>query len=204
MKQVLPDVNLEFDEDRHIYSYRGINLPSVTQIMKPMSLMLYNGIASDTLYVAAGRGTRAHEQVSNYVLYGVVESDDDTKSYVDAFLMFEAAYKPVWIGSEYRTFHKQLMYAGTIDLVGFVEPDDGTGVDVIDLKCTASYHPVMISTQLGAYGEALQSHGIKVRKRYGLQLLKSGRYRFEPVDDGFKTFLHSLALYNAMAPELMK
>jgi len=38
---------------------------------------------------------------------------------------------------------------------------------------------------------------------YGLQLLKNGKMRFERLDDGFKIFLHSLAIYNAMASELM-
>lgn len=198
----LPESNLDFDEERHIYSLRGIQLPSVTQIMKPMSLMLYDGIPMQTLSEAANRGTRAHEQISNSVLYGVIESDEDTQPYIDAFKLFEDMYNPVWLASEYRTYHKQLRYAGTIDLIGYVTPDDGTGVDVIDLKTTAAWHPVMIGTQTSAYGEALRSHGIKVRKQYGLQLLKTGKMRFERLDDQFKTFLHSLALYNAMASEL--
>lgn len=198
----LPDCKLDFDEEKHIYSLRGIQLPSVTQIMKPMSLMLYDGIPMQTLSEAANRGTRAHEQISNSVLYGVIESDDDTKPYIEAFKLFEDMYNPVWLASEYRTYHKQLRYAGTIDLIGYVTPDDGTGVDVIDLKTTAAWHPVMIATQTAAYSEALRSHGIKVRKQFGLQLLKNGRMRFEKLDDHYKTFLHSLAIYNAMASEM--
>lgn len=198
----MPDSKLDFDEVKHIYSLRGIQLPSVTQIMKPMSLMLYSDIPKQTLTEAANRGTRAHEQISNAVLYGVIESDEDTKPYIDAFELFEDMYNPVWIASEYRTYHKQLRYAGTIDLLGYVTPDDGEGIDVIDLKTTAAWHPVMLATQTSAYADALRSHGIKVRKQYGLQLLRTGKMRFERLDDHFKTFLHSLALYNAMASEL--
>ena len=180
---VLPDSQLEFDEEQHLYTLRGMKLPSVTQIMEPMSLMLYNGIPQETLFGAADRGTRAHEP------------------YLEAFHAFEGAYKPVWIGSEYRTYHKALRYAGTIDLIGYIEPDDGTGVDVVDIKCTAVYHPVMLATQVSAYCEALKSQGIPVRRRYGLQLQKSGKPRFEQVEDGYKTFLHCLAIHNAMAVE---
>lgn len=198
----LPDIDIDFDADKHIYSLRGIRLPSVTQIMTPMSLMLYDGIPAGTLEEAADRGTRAHEQVSNYVLYGIKEHDDDTEAYIAAYMKFHEAFNPTWIGSEYRVYHKQLRYAGTMDLVGYVEPDDGTGVDVVDLKCTSAYHPVMLATQLAGYSEALKSHGIKVRRRYGLQLQKSGKPRFEEVKDGYKLFLHCLAIYNAMAKEI--
>lgn len=198
---ILPEMRIDFDSERHIYTLNGIQLPSVTQIMEPMSLILYQGIPQETLYGAADRGTRAHEQISNYVLYGVAEYDEDTKPYFEAFLEFESRYHPVWIASEYRTFHKALRYAGTIDLIGLIDPDDGTGVDVIDLKCTSVYHKVMLSTQLAGYCESLKSHGIQVRRRYGLQLCKNGKSRFEQVDDGYKTFLHCLAIYNAMAAE---
>ena len=113
-------------------------------------------------------------------------------------------YKPTWIASEYRTYHKNLRYAGTIDLLGYLTPDDGNGIDVIDLKTTASFHPVMLSTQVSAYAEALKSHGIKIRNLYGLQVTKYAKFRCEKLDDGFKTFLHCMGVYNAMASELAK
>lgn len=197
----LPEIAVNFDPDKHIYTLGGYILPSVTQIMQPMSLMLYNDVPPDALYEAADRGTRAHEQVSNYVLYGVVESDEDTAPYVNAFQQFQSDMRPTWLESEYRCYHKIMRYAGTVDLIGYVTPDDGTGVDVVDLKCTSVFHAIMLSTQISAYAEALKSHGIKVRNLYGLQLLKNGGYRFEQVPDGYKTFLHCLGLHNAMAAE---
>lgn len=192
---------LEFEEDRHLYTLGGMRLPSVTQVMEPMSLMLYRDVPEDALMAAADRGTRAHEQVSNFVRYGILESDEDTQPYVDAFLRFAQDRRPALAASELRVFHALMGYAGTIDLIGYVEPDSGEGVDVIDLKCTAAYHPVMLATQIGAYAAALQSQGIRVRGRYGLQLMKTGQYRFEPVEDGYKNFLHCLAIYNAMQGE---
>lgn len=198
----LPEITIDFDEEKHIYTLNGYKLPSVTQVMTPMSLMLYSTVPDGTLQEAADRGTRAHEQVSNYVLYGVEEWDDDTEPYVRAFLDFQRDHNPSWLASEYRTYHKAMRYAGTIDLIGYVTPDDDTGVDVVDLKCTAKFHSVMLATQIAAYAEALKSHGTPVRNRYGLQLLKTGKYRFERVDDGYKTFLHSMGVYNAMQAEV--
>ena len=194
----LPEASIDFDEEQHIYRLRGVRLPSVTQLMKPMSLMAYDGISDGALMQAADRGTRAHEQVSNYVLYGVEESDEDTEPYVSAFMDFMRDFKPTWIASEYRTFHKALRYAGTIDLIGFATPDDGNGVDVCDIKTTSALHRTMLGCQLGAYGEALKSHGVKVRNLYGLQLLRTGKYQFEKVENGFNVFLNSMAIVKAM------
>lgn len=200
-EQIAAIPKIDFDEERHLYTLGGLTLPSVTQVMEPMSLMLYRDVPEQMLDSAADRGTRAHEQISNFVRYGIMESDEDTQPYVDAFLRFNQDRRPVWAASELRVFHALMGYAGTIDLIGYIEPDDGTGVDVIDLKCTSVFHPVMLSTQIGAYAEALRSQGIAVRRRYGLQLLKTGKYRFEQVADGYKNFLHCLAIYNAMQGE---
>ena len=197
----LPDIKVDFEEERHIYTEGGFKLPSVTQIMEPMSLMLYASVPDNTLNNAADRGTRVHEQVSNYVLYGIEETDEDTEPYVHAFLDFQRDFNPTWLASEYRCYHKVMRYAGTIDLIGYIGPDDGNGVDVVDLKCTAAFHSVMLATQIGAYAEALKSHGVPVRNRYGLQLLNTGKYRFERVEDGYKNFLHCLGIFTAMAQE---
>ena len=108
---------------------------------------------------------------------------------------------PDWVESEFIVWHKSLRYAGTMDLIGYIYPDDDSGLDVVDIKTTAQFHPVLLAVQVSAYAEALKSWGIKIRKRYGLQLLKNGKYRFEEVKDDYKTFLHSMAIYNAMKGE---
>lgn len=200
---MLPASPIQFEPSGHIYTLGSAILPSVTQIMEPMSLMLYKGVPGDVMAEAADRGTRAHEQISNHIRFGLLEPDEYTQPYIDAYLRFEADYKPVWVASEYRTYHKALMYAGTLDLAGYIEPDDGGGIDLIDIKCTAQFHRIMLSTQLAGYAEAVKSHGVKIRKRYGLQLLREGNppYRFQEVPDGYKLFLHCLALHNAMAAE---
>lgn len=198
---MLVNMPVDFESETHTYRVKGVYLPSVTQIMEPMSLTLYKGVPYDTLNNAADRGSRAHEQVSNYVNYGLLETDEDTEQYLSAYMKFEKDYCPAWAGSEYRVYHRTLRYAGTLDLIGFVAPDDGSGYDIVDIKCTRVYHPVMLATQLGGYAGALKSHGIKIRNRYGLQLLNDGTYRFERVGDGYKTFLCCLTIYNEMIKE---
>ena len=73
---------LAFDEQQHLYTLGGLVLPSVTQIMSPMSSMLYAAVPQAALDAAADRGTRAHEQVSNYVRYGAVSSSVSNTPYL--------------------------------------------------------------------------------------------------------------------------
>lgn len=198
MEQVqLPKVDLEFDETIHIYTVNGKRLPSVTQLMSPLSQLVYGGVPSAAMAEAADRGSRAHEQVEHLVKYGIEETDLDTEGYIEAFKAFQNDHSPTWAASEYRTYHKLLMYAGTLDLVGHVTPDDGKGYDIVDLKTTSKLMKTLLGTQLGAYGAALQSHGLKVRNVYGLQLKKDGKYVLEQIEPNYKLFLHCMAVYNA-------
>lgn len=193
---------INFEPVDHVYTLNGRTLPSVTQVMRFMSNELYEGIPPDVLAQAADRGTRAHEQIANIVRYDYTETDEDTQCYVDAYYRFMEQYKPEWLMSEWRTYHTKLMYAGTIDLIGYIEPDSGDGIDLCDIKCTHAYHPIMLATQLGAYKEAAKSQGNRIRNLYGLQLLKDGTFRFERVQDGFRTFVHCLALHTEMQKEV--
>ena len=57
----IPDFDeLQFDDDKHIYKLNGIEIPSVTTIMKPLSNAEYNGISENTLRKAAEKGTAVH------------------------------------------------------------------------------------------------------------------------------------------------
>ena len=201
MQTILPRPHIDFEPENHVYTLAGKRLPSVTQIMEPMTLMLYKDVPGDVMATAADRGTRAHEQVSNYIRYGLIETDGDTEGYLEAYLAFERSYQPAFIATEYRTYHTSMQYAGTLDMLGYVTPDDGAGYDLVDIKCTRVYHSVLLAVQLAGYAEALKSHGIPIRQRYGLQLLKDGSFRFERVTDGYKDFLHCLAIYNTMMKE---
>lgn len=200
----LPDLNIQFEEENHVYTLPdGTTPPSVTHIMRFMSRELYDGIPYDTLQKAAERGTRVHKQTEYLDIYGYTEPDEDTEFYIEGYKTFKQHYNPVWIAREWMGYHKLLRYCGMIDNIGYVTPDDGTGVDIVDLKATRVFHTIMLATQVsGGYKAMLESHGVKVRNCYGLQLLADGTYRFERLGDGFKTFIHCLALHNEMSKEI--
>ncbi len=200
---VLPELPIVFDEATHSYiNIYGHSMPSVTYIMRFMSRELYGPIPEYTLNEAASRGTRVHKLTEDMDRYGWAENDDDTSGYLDAYLKFLRDFQPTWLGSEWRGYHRTLLYAGTLDRIGYATPDTDEGVDVVDIKTTRTFHQVMIGTQVDAYAEILMSYDIKVRNRYGLQLLSDGSYVFRKVPRHFKTFLHCLSLHNAMSEEV--
>lgn len=204
----LPNVNITFEEENHLYKTEsGICLPSVTTLMRFMSRELYDGIPMQTLAQAAERGTRVHHQTELLDLYGYRETDEETEGYMLAYEKFKADHQPVFYGVEWRGCHKALGYAGTIDRVAWL-PIEGAPIEideviVIDLKTTRNFHAVMLEAQVAAYAEILKSWGVKVRANYGLQLLPDATYRLERLNHqrGYKTFLHCLAIHNAMAEE---
>jgi len=195
------DSALTFTTDPHAYQLNGVTIPSVTQIMRFASREVYGDIDRAVLDAAADRGTRVHAQTEAYDLYGFAETDDDTAGYFAGYMKFIADYLPVWTGIEWMGYHKALRYAGRIDRFGFVMPDDGTGVDELDIKTTSQMHPILLKIQHGGYAEIAKSSGIKIRRRYGLQLMADGNYRLQEVPDGFKVFLYCLGLHNELTKE---
>jgi hypothetical protein len=204
---ILPDLGIELREDGHTYFKDGSQMPpGVTTIMRFMSRELYDGIRLSSLDVAAGRGSRVHEQTYYLDTCGYTDVDEDTEPYIDGYKRFLADVNPVWLpgGCEWMGYHKTLMYPGTIDRIGYVTPDDGTGVDILDIKTTRAFHRIMLRTQLSGYEAIVRSWGIPVRSRYGLCLTPEGGspYHFERLEDGYKTFIHCLALHNEMMQEV--
>ena len=56
----IPEVEgMTFDEDAHIYRVDGLEIPSVSAIMEPLSRAKYSGINAKTLEKAAEKGTSA-------------------------------------------------------------------------------------------------------------------------------------------------
>ena len=199
----LPDLGVQFDETTHSYiTIHGNKMPSVTHIMRFLSRELYIGIPQDVLAEAANRGTRVHKHTEDIDRFNWAEAEEDCLGYLDAYGSFLRDFNPTWLGSEWRGYHKTLYYAGTLDRIGYLEPDNGQGIDLVDLKTTRTFHRVMLGTQIDAYAQILISHGVQVRECYGLQLLPNGKYEFSKVPRLFKVFLHCLSLHNAMSEEV--
>lgn len=163
---------LSFEENIHTYRLDGLIIPSVTTLMKPLSQAYYGGIDGKVLGRAADRGTLVHSAIDLYCRFGIVDIEPELEGYFEAFRSWAKDYDVKPYATETRTYHKSLLYAGTVDM-----SCSERGVDTLaDFKTTASYSPMLCGVQLEAYDRAQESHGVKYKNRAIIQLKKDGTY----------------------------
>ena len=192
----LPELKeLQFCESTHTYTVNGFVVPSVSEIMKPLSAAHYKSIDSDTLSKAASRGTKVHAAVENYLLFGIEDISQELRGYFDGFKKWIDEVKPVPIKTECRIYHKTLNYAGTADLPCYID-DVPT---LVDFKTTATVAKILTRVQLEAYKKAFESHDIKFERKLIIQSRKDGTYHAEqhPITDAesWKVFTELLDVY---------
>lgn len=197
---------LEFDDKKHLYTIKNIKLPSVTEIIDMVSYIVYKGVDEFAKIKAGWRGTDVHFAIELYNETGVVEIDDDYKGYLDAYFKFREDYKDRLkiLNSEIKIYHKDLRYAGTIDMVAEL---DGVRV-VIDYKTTSELMPFLVALQESAYKEAVnswvKSEKGKAKECWVLHLKSNGEYDFKKVDERFDIFLKCFAVYGYITGQMSK
>lgn len=170
--QNLPE--LHFEEEKHQYYLNGMNLPSVTTIMRPLSSALYKDIDPEVLDKAATKGTIVHNAIENYVLYGIEDIDPDYGMYFQAFMDWYDENEPKVLATEYGVYHKALRYAGMADMIAVVNGKK----TLIDFKTSVNVNKMLTGVQLEAYAKALESLGQPVDQKAILHLRKDGKYSY--------------------------
>ena len=169
----LPELNqLSFDEESHVYRLDGIPIPSVSEVIEPLSQAKYKGISRATLNAAAEKGTAVHNAIENWIKFSIDDCPPEHAKYFEAYLDWEKANQPEVIGSEIRLFHPLFRYGGTADLLAIINQQ----VVLVDFKTTAAISDLTCPVQLEAYAQALAAHGVKTERKLILQLKKDGRY----------------------------
>lgn len=179
---VIPDfTELEFDEEKHQYKFCGVVIPSVSEVMEPLSKSKYEGIREDVLDKAARKGTSVHDAIETYIKFDIEDIASEHQGYFDGFLEWWKNAKPIPVASEVRLYHKVLLYGGTADLLAYI---DGK-LTLIDFKTTCVISDMTCGVQLEAYAQALESHGIHIESKKILHLKKDGKWAIidYPVND---------------------
>ena len=166
---------LTFDPSRHVYRLDGNIIPSVTQIMKPLSQKAYDGIDPAIMEKAAARGTAVHDACEFYARYGADECPDEYCGYMAAYKRWFDDYHVKPIQTEQMLYHPWMLYAGTLDLIAEVDGE----VMLVDYKTTSSIKDMLTRVQLEAYSRMLYVHGNDVPGRAILQLRGDGNYTFK-------------------------
>lgn len=186
---------IEFDEASHTYTLGGVVMPSVTQVLAPLSD--FSKVPRHVLERARQRGTAVHRACELYLLGDLDETslDEEIAPYYYQFRRFlrESGFRPA--KSELRVWSGRYGYAGTLDLAGEL----GKKQVLIDLK-TPIQMPRSTGPQTAAYEAAYREiEDINPRKRihrYGLKL-RPEKYDLVPFtnDDDMGVFLALLTVH---------
>lgn len=171
----------QFDEEKHRYSTEsGQRIPSVTQILHPISLSLYEGVDPETLRLKAELGSAVHSCIEYLIEDDLDESSIDLswKPYVDAWKYWCSVYQPKFLHTELRLGCE--LFCGTVDCICEIKGE----VYVIDWKTTEKLMKT-VGPQTAAY-ELLAREYAKSRSmfhRAALQLKPNGQFVFESFTD---------------------
>lgn len=147
---------LEFDKENHIYLKDGIILKSVTQILKELFPLKYDGIPENILYEKAKYGTELHKFIEiiekkkpkrplAYIKRYYNPSIYQIESLKD-YLEIKKKYNIEITDSEKMVVYKDI-YCGTLDLKGTV----GNKKAIIDIKTTYDLDELYVSWQNSLY-----------------------------------------------------
>ena len=168
---------LTFKEETHEYRWKGKTVPSVTQVLKPISG--YDGIPKHILDAAAERGTTVHlmTEMDDYGTLG--EYPEEYQPYLDAWRTFKFAHNVEIELVECRIYHSS-GYAGMLDRIIRVK---GKRI-LMDIKTTAKHMP-SVGPQTAAYLQAFteMDPDDPCKERWSVRLQKDGRFDLTKLKD---------------------
>jgi hypothetical protein len=171
---------LTFDADTHTYYLDGAEVPSVSEITKPLSAYKYADVDENVLEAAADRGTEIH------FITTLIDNGEDIDGeypaeyggYIEAYRLYLSEHNVVHIARETPVYHPGRLYAGTPDAISIVDGE----IAIVDYKCVASVNKIGVKTQVNAYKAAYEAlEGLKIERLYCLQLMNTGEYRLYAV-----------------------
>lgn len=170
---------LTFDPIPHEYRFNGVRVPSVTEILRPLSD--FSGIPAAVLEAKRDLGQRVHLacQLDDEGDLDESSVEDDVAPYLAAWRKFLVQSGAKVVLNEQRVYEPALRYAGTVDNVLLLNGHKW----VVDKK-TSIATPLSASAQTSAYLRALNDP--TVTRRAVVRLRPDGAYRFDSltgVDD---------------------
>ena len=109
--------HLTFDEDKHLFAFKGVRVPSVTQILKDLGYL-------SQFYTEKGRdrGKKVHD-ATEYLDLGRLDWDSvkKEKPYIRSYQQLLKRYKVTILAVEQKVFNKELWYAGILDRIAEID-----------------------------------------------------------------------------------
>lgn len=200
---------VQFDEATHTYTLDGVELPSVTHIIRYLAVDKANNADPNMALIARERGSAVHEATVMYDYSGEIPDDFPAEyaPYLESYVQFVRDYKPQWTLIEHAMGSNAycMGYAGTLDRFGLIDGEYA----ILDIKTSYKVDMPSLSAQLTAYRsllykeyspakwDAILEKGLNL---YGLQLMRNGKYRLHKCDEsvGDILFQSCLKVYRTM------
>jgi hypothetical protein len=184
---------LTFDDNSHAYRWKGVIVPSVTQIISPLSD--FSMVREDVMQAAQQFGTFVHKTCELYDLGQLDEAelDPQLQPYLTGWKKFCKDSGAIWSEVEKSEYHASHGYAGTSDRKGVAFDSPA----VVDIKTSAVVSPA-VGLQLAAYKNLGFTATLPKTRRFAVQLRDDGTYRapeFKESSD-WPTFLSMLNVRN--------
>lgn len=194
---IRPPKGIRFDPQKHEYfNSQNLRIPSVSEIIR------YSGESTDYSMVpphilqrAAEIGQEVHRVVESHVKSGTILASEHSGAtkYMPALRKFFSlnVFEPVY--SELKLIHEEYGYAGTVDLVGWMNGEAA----IVDVKTTNLLNEKLVALQTAAYAELVENcdrNYDRIFRRYALHLDRAGTFKLHRFSDplDFPDFLSAL------------
>lgn len=172
---------LEFLDDIHAYLVDGVQVPSITQMLKFRFPNKYAGVDANVLQRASQQGTEAHEAIEAYCRFGTESDLPEVRN----FKFLQKQYGFQVIDNEVPVIlckDGEPISAGRLDMV--IQMDDQIGL--ADIKRTYTLDKEYLALQLNLYRLAfMQSYGMEVSLLRGIHLREDVRkFVTLPINEG--------------------
>ena len=145
---------LEFNEDIHTYSFNGVVLPSVTQIISEIMPNKYANVNKRVLNEKAKFGTFGHKIIENLDVSDLEIAKNHVRTIENKsleiclreYLRLVRKHNIKPEAHEMRV-HYGYIYAGTLDMIAEVNDN----LSLIDVKFTSTLDKEYLAWQLGMY-----------------------------------------------------
>lgn len=187
---------IAFDEATHTYTVDGKRRPSVSEIIRPLTIDEYEHVPRDQLEAAAAFGTHVHKacHLFNMGRLNVGSVDAAIMPYLAAWQTFLHESGFLVQASELRVYSQEHGYCGTLDNRGLMPRRRVRIPAVVDIKTSATV-PRSVGPQTMAYAKALNSAGIA---RYCVHLKPDGKFKLIRLEDSsrdWNTFVSCLNIW---------
>ena len=177
MTTLTPNVSdVTFNEEDHTYFWGMRRIPSVSELLRPLTDGYLASIPEGILNRKRDLGLAVHraaELIDTGFELDPDTIDPDVNGYIEGYRKFLVDMRPEWASVERTVFDADRWYAGRLDRSGTVNGQ----AFVVDIKTAATLSDAT-AVQLTAYAEADADWESGIA---ALQLLPKGEYKFVPL-----------------------